>query len=41
MILDSIKKWFDKEEAEEIIEELTEEPIVEQEPEKPQSYSFM
>lgn len=47
MIFDTIKKWFNKEEAEEIIEELAvvEAPVipppVEPAPEKPQTYSFM
>jgi len=47
MIFDTIKKWFDKEEAEEIIEELAvvEAPVIpppaEPTPEKPQTYSFM
>ena len=47
MIFNTIKKWFDKDEAEEIIEELKEIiPSVEPEPEEPSSespktYSFM
>jgi hypothetical protein len=47
MIFDNIKKWFDKDEAKEIIEELQDEspsiePIIE-EPvvEEPKTYSFM
>jgi hypothetical protein len=45
MIFDTIKKWFDKDEAEEIIEELTapkvEDVPEEPAPEEPKTYSFM